>query len=68
MEKVPESHEEMIKTIMYTAYMGTENSSEETKVRARIIAEEIGAYHLENKIDDLFKTVASTFATIAGAD
>ena len=59
MDKVPDTYEELIKTIMYTAYMGTKNSSEETKERARKIAAEIGTYHMAGTIDDLYKSIST---------
>jgi NAD+ synthase (glutamine-hydrolysing) len=53
---------------MYTAYMGTDFSSDETKSRARQIAEEIGSTHFENTIDELFESCKKTFAGILGCD
>ena len=37
---------ELAGRIFVTCYMGTENSSEETRKRASDLAEEIGSYHM----------------------
>jgi NAD+ synthase (glutamine-hydrolysing) len=68
MGKIPESDRELIQNIMFTAYMGTTNSSEETRSRARRIAEEIGCTHFENTIDELFDACKTTFAGICGTE
>jgi NAD+ synthase (glutamine-hydrolysing) len=68
MGKIPETDRELMENIMFSAYMGTKNSSEETKVRAANMAAEIGSTHFENNIDDLFKTVTSTFTGIVGCE
>jgi len=68
MDKAPDSYEELMKTIMYTCYMGTTNSSEETKERSRKMAEEIGSYHMANTIDEMYKSISASFATIANTE
>lgn len=41
---VPDDHRELCNRIFYTSYMGTENSSAETRQRAKDLAEDIGRY------------------------
>ena len=43
---MPTDPRELANRIFVTCYMGTENSSEETKKRAANLSEEIGSYHL----------------------
>ena len=43
---VPTDPRELANRIFVTCYMGTENSSEETRMRASNLAEEIGSYHM----------------------
>ena len=49
-----------------TVYMGTVNSSQETQQRARRLADQIGADHLDVKIDAVVDAMAKLFATITG--
>ena len=49
-----------------TAYMGTENSSAETRQRAATLAAEIGAHHLDLNIDTLVAAVTALFAAVTG--
>ena len=43
---MPTDPKELCKRIFVTCYMGTENSSQETRERAANLAKEIGSYHL----------------------
>lgn len=43
---IPGDVKELCKRIFVTCYMGTENSSSETKARAQHLANDIGSYHL----------------------
>ena len=43
---IPSDPKELCKRIFVTCYMGTENSSNETKTRAKNLADDIGSYHL----------------------
>ena len=45
-EYVPSDPRELANRIFVTCYMGSENSSEETRKRAACLAEEIGSYHM----------------------
>ena len=50
--------------LLYTCYIGTENSSRETQKRAKQLAEEIGAYHLNINMDGLVNALQSLFTRI----
>lgn len=43
----PNDPKEFCNRIFHTCYMGTENSSAETRKRAKDLARDIGAYHTE---------------------
>ncbi|KAI0539198.1 carbon-nitrogen hydrolase [Xylaria digitata] len=48
-DPVPKTPEEIVNLLLTTCYMGTVNSSEET--RSRCLAKKIGAYHMSIQID-----------------
>lgn len=48
---VPKSPEEIVNLLLTTCYQGTVNSSDETRSRAKRLAERLGAYHLNISID-----------------
>ena len=50
--------------LLYTCYIGTENSSRETQKRAKQLAEQIGAYHLNINMDGLVNALQSLFTRI----
>ncbi|KAH7324480.1 glutamine-dependent NAD(+) synthetase [Stachybotrys elegans] len=60
----PESPKEIVSKILHTCYMGTVNSSEETRSRAKRLSAEIGAYHTDLDID---KVVIAHESLIADA-
>lgn len=49
----PEQPEEIVRRILHTCYMGTVNSSGETRSRSKRLAERIGAYHSDTNIDGI---------------
>jgi len=51
--------------IMVTCYMGTKNSSDETKERAKNLASEVGSVHFEVNIDELFEATLNVFKQIS---
>jgi NAD+ synthase (glutamine-hydrolysing) len=53
---------------LVTAYMGTENSSDETRAAARALAEEIGAEHLEANIQAAVFTHVGLAEELMGID
>lgn len=50
--------------IFFTCYMGTVNSSEETKNRAAAVAKEIGSTHLSLTIDEIVKSYSEVFKQV----
>ena len=52
--------------LFYSCYMGTENSSSETRDRAARIAKQIGAYHVDCRIDAMVSACVTVFATLTG--
>ncbi|KKF95230.1 putative glutamine-dependent NAD(+) synthetase [Ceratocystis platani] len=49
---MPTTAQEIMSRVLHTCYMGTEHSSDETRLRARHLAETIGCIHSEIKIDN----------------
>lgn len=62
----PTESKEFAKRIFYTVFMGSENSSQATKARAKGLAEEIGAWHLDLSIDSVVSSLLSLFETLTG--
>ncbi|XP_042413861.1 glutamine-dependent NAD(+) synthetase-like [Zingiber officinale] len=64
--EIPTDSKEFAKRIFYTVYMGSENSSEVTRSRAKILADEIGSWHLNVDIDGVISALLSLFQTLTG--
>ncbi|KAL6521460.1 hypothetical protein OROGR_018029 [Orobanche gracilis] len=77
----PTDSKEFAKRIFYTVFMGTENSplnwwdaygglhlssSEATKQRAQLLADEIGSWHLDVSIDGVISSLIFLFQTLTG--
>lgn len=60
----PETPEDIVSKLLHTTYMGTSNSSEETRSRAKRLAQQIGAYHTDLNMD---KAVAAHESLIGDA-
>jgi NAD+ synthase (glutamine-hydrolysing) len=65
-EAGPTSPQEFANRILTTVYMGTENSSAETRSRSASLAAQVGSYHLDVKIDLVVSAMAQLFAVITG--
>jgi len=63
---VPTDPKEFANKIFHTCYMGTENSSVETRQRAKELAEAIGSYHTDLNMDNLVTAVRSLFSFVTG--
>lgn len=63
---LPESPQEIANRLFYTSFMGTENSSKETRQRAKDLANEIGSYHVDLNMDKLVSAVVSVFEIATG--
>lgn len=48
----PSKPEEILAVLLTTCYMGTVNSSDETRSRAKRLAEKLGSFHYDTSIDD----------------
>lgn len=60
---LPESAKELCSKLFVTCYMGTENSSQETKIRAATLATQIGSNHLSIVIDVAVTAVLTIWKT-----
>ncbi|SCV05037.1 LANO_0G17106g1_1 [Lachancea nothofagi CBS 11611] len=63
---VPESPQELASCLFYTCFMGTENSSKDTRSRSRELAEKISSYHVDLNMDSLVSSVVSLFEVTTG--
>ncbi|ODQ67714.1 glutamine-dependent NAD(+) synthetase with GAT domain-containing protein [Nadsonia fulvescens var. elongata DSM 6958] len=52
--------------IFHTCFMGTENSSTDTRARAKELASVIGAYHIDLNMDSVVSAVRSLFEIVTG--
>jgi NAD+ synthase (glutamine-hydrolysing) len=64
---VPADHKAVANRIMHTCYMGTTNSTTETRSRAAAIAAQVGTYHLNASIDTMVAAVVSVFLAVLGS-
>ncbi|KAK4486547.1 hypothetical protein RD792_009231 [Penstemon davidsonii] len=62
----PTDSKEFAKRIFYTVFMGSENSSNATRTRAKVLAEEIGSWHHDLSIDVVVSALLSLFQTLTG--
>jgi NAD+ synthase (glutamine-hydrolysing) len=63
---LPTDPAEFAHRIFHTAYMGTQNSSAETRRRAKDLAGQVGAYHLDFDIDTVVESLVKLFVAISG--
>lgn len=57
---------EFASRIFHTTFMGTENSSAETRSRAKELADKIGAYHVDLNMDSMVSSVVNVFEVATG--
>ncbi|CAK9440355.1 uncharacterized protein LODBEIA_P44550 [Lodderomyces beijingensis] len=62
----PEKPQDVAKKLFSTCFMGTENSSRETRSRAKELSEKIGSYHIDLNMDNLVTAVVSLFKVATG--
>ncbi|XP_066992905.1 glutamine-dependent NAD(+) synthetase isoform X2 [Anabrus simplex] len=62
----PRDPRELCNRLFVTCYMGSENSSAETKARAASLAEQIGSYHINISIDVAVTAVLGIFTSVTG--
>ena len=65
-EWIPSSPKEIANIIFVTCYMGTVNSSNETRNRAKQLASEIGSHHMDIDIDTVVNSMKDLFTTTTG--
>ena len=63
---IPTDPKELAHMIFHTAYMGTSNSSKETRERSRRLSEAIGSYHVDFNMDAVVSSVVSLFEVATG--
>lgn len=63
---VPSDPKEFCGRIFHTCFMGTENSSKETRDRAKQLANDIGAYHVDLNMDTVVTAVRTLFSVVTG--
>ncbi|GAA5917344.1 hypothetical protein JCM8208_000995 [Rhodotorula glutinis] len=63
---VPIDPREFCGRIFHTCYMGTKNSSNETRQRAKDLAEAIGAYHVDLNMDACVDAIHTLFTLVTG--
>ncbi|KAJ7248515.1 hypothetical protein C8J57DRAFT_1437985 [Mycena rebaudengoi] len=63
---VPVDPREFAGRIFHTCYMGTKNSSAETRQRAKQLAEAIGSYHVDLNMDTVVTSVTDMFSLVTG--
>lgn len=61
---VPSSPQDVANRIFVTCYLGTENSSKETRDRARDLATAIGAYHIDLNMDIIVSAIVTLFTLV----
>lgn len=65
-EYTPRKAAELCNRLLVTCYMGSENSSSETRQRASKLAGQIGSYHLEIAIDGAVSALLAIFNLVTG--
>ncbi|KAJ7890630.1 hypothetical protein B0H14DRAFT_2690144 [Mycena olivaceomarginata] len=63
---IPSDPREFTNRIFHTCYMGTENSSAETRQRAKQLSEAIGSYHVDLNMDSIVTAVRHLFGLVTG--
>ncbi|KAJ1725878.1 glutamine-dependent NAD(+) synthetase, partial [Coemansia biformis] len=61
---IPKSAHELAGHIFYTSYMGTQNSSAETRARANDLAKAIGSYHVALCMDTVVAAIVALFTLV----
>ncbi|KAJ2556404.1 glutamine-dependent NAD(+) synthetase, partial [Coemansia sp. RSA 1836] len=65
-EYVPASAQDLASRIFCTSYMGTANSTGETRARARDLAAAIGSHHIDIDMDAVVAAIVGLFALVTG--
>lgn len=62
----PETPQDVAQALFYTSYMGTKNSSSETRERAKELAKRIGLFHVDLNMDTVVSSIVSLFQMATG--
>ena len=60
-QELPSNSKDLTRAILHTCYMGTKNSSLETRQRAALLAEQVGSHHQEVKIDPMVDAILKVY-------
>lgn len=63
---LPKSPQDVCNRLFHTCFMGTTNSSADTRRRARDLAAAIGAYHVDLNMDAVVSAVTTLFTSLFG--
>ncbi|KAK0555075.1 glutamine-dependent NAD(+) synthetase [Tilletia horrida] len=61
---VPSSPQDIANRLFVTCYMGTENSSADTRSRAKELATAIGSYHIDLNMDIVVRAITTLFTSV----
>lgn len=61
---LPTEPQEVCNRIFHTCFMGTTNSSKDTRSRAKELARDIGAYHVDLNMDSVVTTLTNLFTLV----
>ncbi|KAF7116328.1 hypothetical protein CNMCM5793_004494 [Aspergillus hiratsukae] len=61
---LPSTNQEVCNRIFHTSFMGTQNSSKETRERAKGLSAEIGSYHLDFNFDTVVTALTNLFTVV----
>ncbi|KAK0528643.1 glutamine-dependent NAD(+) synthetase [Tilletia horrida] len=61
---VPASPQDIANRLFVTCYMGTENSSADTRSRAKELADAIGSYHIDLNMDIVVRAITTLFTAV----
>ncbi|KAI4238242.1 MAG: hypothetical protein L6R40_005782 [Gallowayella cf. fulva] len=62
----PSAPQELCNKLFHTCFMGTQNSSEETRSRAKKLASAIGSWHIDMNFDIIIRSFTNLFTTLFG--
>ncbi|KAJ1882829.1 glutamine-dependent NAD(+) synthetase [Coemansia sp. RSA 1722] len=65
-DALPATAQELAGILFHTCYMGTENSSKETRQRALQLAQSIGSYHVDLAMDQVVTAIVALFTLVTG--
>ncbi|KAL4913140.1 hypothetical protein BDW62DRAFT_170328 [Aspergillus aurantiobrunneus] len=61
---IPTTSQEVCNRIFHTSFMGTQNSSKETRDRAKELAAKIGSYHVDFNFDTVVTALTNLFTVV----